>query len=142
MLQLVKSSVPSLMDDFFGNDFFDNIIGLSKAKSDVPTVNVIEENDSYRLEMAAPGFDKEQLKIDLHNDVLTISAEKKEENEEKNKKFLRREFGYCSFKRSFILPDTVDAEKIKAEHNKGILTVTIPKKELPKEKEPYAIKIE
>ncbi len=142
MLQLRNSSVPSMMDEFFNNDFFDNFVGFSKVKSTVPTVNVIEEKDKYRLEMSAPGFEKDQFKIDVNDDVLTISAEMKEENEEKNKKFLRREFSYSSFSRSFILPDSVNAEKIKAEHKKGMLHVILPKKEQDKEKKPYTIKIE
>lgn len=134
--------MPSLLNEFFNDDLFDNFFGIIPTfKNSLPTVNIIEEKDNYRLEIAAPGLDKEDFKIDLHNDVLTISAEKKEENENKNKKFLRREFSYCSFKRSFTLPDTVDVDKIEAKHKNGILTITIPKKEEAKEKEPRTIKI-
>lgn len=134
--------MPGLMNDLFNDDLFDNIFGFVPATKDsVPTVNIIEEKENYRLEIAAPGLEKDDFKIDLHNDVLTVSAEKKQENEEKNKKFLRREFSYCSFKRSFTLPETINEEKIEAMHKNGILTVIIPKKEEAKEKEPRMISI-
>ncbi|MCX7953644.1 MAG: Hsp20/alpha crystallin family protein [Bacteroidales bacterium] len=138
----VRSSIPGLIEEFFNDDWFENFFGVVPVKTTSPKVNVIEEKDKYLIEVAAPGLDKEDFRIDLHNDVLTISAEKKEEKEEKNKKYLRREFSYCSFKRSFSLPDTVDVDKIDAKHRNGILKITIPKKEDAKEKEPKTIKIE
>ncbi len=141
MLPVVKSSIPSVINEFFNDDWFDGFFNLVPVKTNTPTINVIEEKDHYRLEVAAPGLDKEDFKIDLHNDVLTISAEKKQENEEKDKKYLRREFNYCSFKRSFALPDFVETNKIEAKHKNGILNVIIPKKEDAKEKEPRTIKI-
>lgn len=141
MLPVIKNSMPSLMSDFLGDDLFDNFFGFIPAVKNPATVNIIEDKNNFRLEVAAPGLEKEDFKIDLHNDVLTISAEKKEEKEEKDKKYLRREFNYCSFKRSFALPEYVDADKIEAKHKNGILTVIIPKKEEAKEKEPKTIKI-
>ncbi len=134
--------MPSLMEQFFNDDWFDGFFGLMPVKNNMPTVNIIEEKNQYRLEVAAPGLDKEDFKIDLHNDILTLSAEKKQEKEEKDKKYLRREFNYCSFKRSFTLPDFVDVDKIEAKHKNGILTVILPKKEEAKEKEPKTIKID
>jgi HSP20 family protein len=142
MLPVIKSSFPSLMNEFLNDDWFDGFFNIVPVKNNMPTVNIIEEKDQFRLEIAAPGLEKEDFKLDLHNDVLTISAEKKQENEEKNKKYLRREFSYCSFKRSFSLPEYVDSDKIEAKHKNGILTITIPKKEEAKEKEPKTIKIE
>lgn len=142
MLPVMRTNLPSLMNEFFNDDWFDGFFGLAPIKNSMPTVNIIEEKDQFRLEVAAPGLDKEDFKIDLHNDILTLSAEKKQENEDKNKKYLRREFSYCSFKRSFTLPDYVDADKIEAKHKNGILTITIPKKEEAKEKEPRVIKID
>ncbi len=141
MLPVFKSSMPSLMNELFNDDWFDGFFSLMPVRSNMPTVNIIEEKDQFRLEVAAPGLEKEDFKIDLNNDILTLSAEKKQESEEKNKKYLRREFNYCSFKRSFTLPDYVDADKIEAKHKNGILTVIIPKKEEAKEKEPRTINI-
>ncbi len=142
MLPVMKTNLPSLVNEFFNDDWFDGFFGLAPIKNSMPTVNIIEEKDQFKLEVAAPGLDKEDFKIDLHNDILTLSAEKKQENEEKNKKYLRREFSYCNFKRSFTLPDYVDTDKIEAKHKNGILTITIPKKEEAKEKEPRVIKID
>ena len=135
MLPVIQKSMPSLMNDFFNDDLFDNFFGFIPAVKNPATVNIIEDKNNFRLEVAAPGLDKEDFKIDLHNDVLTISAEKKVE------KFLRREFSYCNFKHSFSLPEYVDVEKIEAQHKNGILNVIIPKKEEAKEKEPRSIKI-
>lgn len=141
MLPVIQKSMPSLMNDFFNDDLFENFFGIIPAVKNPATVNIIEDKNNFRLEVAAPGLDKEDFKIDLHNDVLTISAEKKVENENKDEKFLRREFSYCNFKRSFSLPEYVDVEKIEAHHKNGILNVIIPKKEEAKEREPRSIKI-
>lgn len=141
MLPVIQKSMPSLINDFFNDDLFDNFFGFIPAVKNAATVNIIEDKNNFRLEVAAPGLDKEDFKIDLHNDILTISAEKKVENENKDEKFLRREFSYCSFKRSFTLPEYVDIEKIEAQHKNGILKVIIPKKEEAKEKQPRSIKI-
>jgi HSP20 family protein len=141
MLPVIKSSIPSLVNELLNDDWFDGFFGFMPVKSNMPSLNIIEENDKYRLELAAVGLDKDDFKIDLHNNILTISAEKKDEKEEKDKKYLRREFSYCSFKRSFTLPEHVDADKIEANYKNGILNVIIPKKEEAKEKEPKSIKI-
>jgi len=138
----VKSKLPSLIEEFLNDDWFDNFFGVVPVKSSSPRINIIEESDKYLIEVAAPGLSKEDFKIDLHNDVLTITAEKKEEKEEKKKKYIRREFNYCSMRRSFVLPDTVNPDKIEAKHSNGILTIILPKREEAKEKEPRVIKIE
>ena len=92
--------------------------------------------------MAAPGLQKKDFRIDLANDVLTISSEKKVENEtKKGQQFTRREFSYQSFSRSFTLPNTVDSEKISATYENGILRVLIPKKEEAKTKPARTIEI-
>jgi len=100
-----------------------------KFQGDIPAVNIKEENDKFILEMAAPGMKKSDFHINLENDVLTISSEKKEEKEEKQENYTRREFYYNTFSRSFNLPESVDAEKIKADYKNGILSITLPKKE-------------
>jgi HSP20 family protein len=140
----MRNYSPSHVDHFFGDNLFDNLFSgdFPVVKGNVPAINIVEGKENYRIEVASPGLSKEDFKIDVHNDVLTISSEKKQEHEEKNEKYMRREFSYCGFKRSFILPDSTDAEKIQASHNNGILTVSIPKKEEAKEKEPRQINIQ
>jgi HSP20 family protein len=141
MLKRSRVSAPSLMGDFFGRDlmqnFFEDQTGIS-----MPAVNVVENNDNFRIEVAAPGLEKKDFKIDLENNLLTISSEKEERNESKEEgKYMRREFSYSNFRRSFSLPNSVDAEKISANHRDGILNITIPKKEEAKQKPPKQIAI-
>jgi len=119
---------PSFVDEFFNTDFWPSFLDVNTRYS-VPAVNILEEDNEYRIEVVAPGIDKKDVKIDLEDDVLTISSEKQEENEEKNKHYMRREFNYTAFTRSFVVPEEVDAEKISAEHKNGILTLHLPKKE-------------
>ncbi len=143
MLPTLRHIRPDFVDQFFGNDVFDNFFStnLPAFKGTIPAINIIEGKDNYRIEVASPGMKKEDFRIDLENDLLTISSEQKQENEEKNDKYMRREFSYSGFKRSFILPDSTDAEKIEASHNNGILTVVIPKREEAKVKPPRQINI-
>ena len=104
--------------------------------------NVKEGEDGYEVDMAAPGLGKKDFKIELNHGILTISSEKKNENEtKKGQQFTRREFSYQSFSRSFNLPHTVDSEKISAKYDNGILKVTIPKKEEAKPKPAKTIEI-
>ncbi len=119
---------PSFVDEFFNTDFWPSFLDVNTRYS-VPAVNILEEDNEYRIEVIAPGIDKKDVKINLEDDVLTISSEMKEENEEKNKHYMRREFNYTAFSRSFVVPEEVDAEKISAEHKNGILTLHLPKKE-------------
>ncbi len=137
---LRRNRMPGLLDEFFGADWLNDNL-MKDLNTTVPAVNISEDNHEYRIEVAIPGFTKKDVKIDLHNNVLTISSEKKANNEEKQENFMRREFYYSSFKRSFTLPETVDMDKIKATHNEGILTVNIPKKPEAVEKGPKQINI-
>jgi len=101
-------------------------------------------DNSYEVEMAAPGMKKEDFKIELDNNVLTISSEKREESQEgnENERYSRREFSYQSFQRSFALPkEVVDEDKIKAHYSDGMLQLSIPKKEKAKQKQPRKIEI-
>lgn len=91
--------------------------------------------------MAVPGLKKSDFNINLENNILSISAELKEDNEEQNDNYTRREFGYSSFKRTFTLPETVNDSKINAKYNEGILHVYLPKKEEAKQKPPRTIDI-
>ena len=135
-----KSTFPSLADEFFGKDLFPGFFDYETMMS-TPAVNVIEGKDDYRIEVAAPGLQKDDFKIDLDNNVLTISSEKELKNEEEDDKFMRREFSYRSFSRSFVLPDSADGEKVTAKHKDGVLNIVIPKKDEAKEKPARQIKI-
>jgi len=133
------NTLPSLVEEFF-NDF--PFAGLRNwTTSSVPAVNIAETKDEYRIEVAAPGLDKDDFKVNIEDDTLTISANKEEKKEEKDETYTRREFSYTSFSRSFNLPDTVDSEKIKAEHKNGVLTIYVPKKEEVKKKLSREVKI-
>ncbi len=106
-----------------------------------PAVNVIESEEAFKIELAAPGLKKEDFKVNVHENTLTISTEKKEETTETVGKYTRKEFNFSTFKRSFTLPKTVDSEKIVATYNDGILGLELPKKEEAKPKEPRLIEI-
>ncbi len=93
------------------------------------------------MEMAVPGLKKSDFHIDLDNQLLSISTKMREENEEKDEIYTRREFGYASFKRSFTLPESVNEDKINASYNEGILSIHLPKKEEAKQKPARSIKI-
>ena len=138
---IVKSNwVPSIFDDFLGNDFWNERLnyGLASTK---PAVNVIETEKEYRIELAAPGLTKKDLKVDLNKNLLTISSEKEDAKEETQDNYMKKEFSYSSFKRSFGLPETVNSDKISAEYINGVLEVKIPKKTESVEKQPKQISI-
>ena len=138
LVRFNQQSTPSLFDRFFDSDlFFDwSNKNFLKTNASLPSVNIKEKDDVYELSVAAPGFEKSDFKVEVNNDVLTISSEKKNESETKDdEKFTKREFCYESFSRSFALPELVDSDNIKAEYKRGILYVNIPKKEEAKPKE-------
>ena len=115
--------LPSIFNDFFDNDW------MVKANSTAPAINVIESEKEYKVELAAPGMTKNDFHVQLADDnTLTISMEKKNENKDENKKYLRREFSYSKFEQSMIIPDDVEKEKINASVNDGVLTIDLPKK--------------
>lgn len=128
-----KSMLPGLNDGFLGDDMFARFFD-TPANTTMPAVNIKEGKEEFSIEVAAPGFEKKDFKIDLNNNVLEISSEKEEKNEENGDKLMRCEFKYSSFKRYFTLPDTIESEKIKASYKDGILNVTIPKKDEAKVK--------
>jgi len=128
-MNLVKINRYPVFNDLMEN-FERNFFGrLNEANGDVPAVNIRDEKDKYIIEFAAPGLKKENFKVDLDNYTLTVSSEKKQENEEKESNYTRREFVYSSFSRSFTLPRTVNIEKINADYSSGILSISLPKKE-------------
>lgn len=121
-----------LVNPFF-NDVFDSLISESflsdKLTSRVPAVNIAETENEFHIELAAPGLKKEDFKINLDKNVLSVSAEKKAENVEEGKRYSKREYSYNSFVRSFTLPETVDHANIEAEYTDGVLKLKVAKKE-------------
>jgi HSP20 family protein len=112
------------------SNIFDNDLGdfFGKRFSD-PAANIIENTDSFHLEIAAPGMVKDDFKINLENNILTISVEVEDQKREEGKNYSRKEFYYGSFSRSFTLPKTINVDNIKADYDNGILRITLPKKE-------------
>lgn len=133
----------NFFSEFFNRDWMDwTTRNFSETNTTLPAVNIKEGNDNYTVEMAAPGLEKRDFKIELANGLLTISSEKKTEKDtKKGQKYTRREYSYQSFCRTFTLPTTVDSDKIAAKYENGILKVVIPKKEEAKTKLPKAIEI-
>ncbi|MRG45324.1 Hsp20 family protein [Chitinophaga sp. SYP-B3965] len=131
-LAKIGSLLPSEFDDFFKpwKEWTTDLFGSrSWALLTLPAVNISEDKDSYILSMASPGMKKEDFKIDLEGNVLTISTEMEEKNEKKEEKFCRKEYNYSSFSRSFNLPDTVNKSKIEATYEEGVLKLIMQKKE-------------
>jgi HSP20 family protein len=129
---------PDWMEDLFSGE----INPLTKSRlSTVPMVNVFESDTDYRIEMAVPGLNKEDIKIKLDKDVLEISADLKSDIENENETCTKREYAYNKFVRSFTLPDAADKSKIEAKSVDGILTITIMKKEEEMVKPPKDIQI-
>ncbi len=118
-------AIGNWIEDIFSKD----LEVVSRFKGTIPAVNIRESNDCFLVEVAAPGFVKENFDIDLDNNVLTISSIKNDEIEKVEGTYTKREFNYSEFKRSFTLPETADCEKIEAKYEKGILEVRILKKE-------------
>ena len=139
MLPVMRRNSDSWMPDIF-NDFFDNS-WMERPTYTAPAINVIETEKEYDVELAAPGLDKEDFKVHVDEENnLHIEMEKKTQNKEGHKhgRYLRREFSYEKFQQTLLLPDDVDAEKIEAKVEKGVLNVHLPK--LEKVEKPNPIK--
>ena len=123
--------LPSVIDDMFKTDWFGNVSSVNRIGTSIPAVNIKESDDSYEVEVAAPGKTRDDFKIELDKDVLTIASEQRREDETKDEKgrFTRREFSYSTFRRAFSLPETVDTEKIAANYKEGVLVINLPKRE-------------
>jgi HSP20 family protein len=126
-----KSFKPFYMSNLFDDDFFPV---FQNRTSSMPAVNIREDDNKYSLELAVPGMDKKDLKININEDVLTISSESKNETEENRDGYRRKEFSFTSFCRSFIIPDNVNKDKIEAGYKDGILNVSLPKQDEEKSK--------
>jgi HSP20 family protein len=126
------------LSNLFDDDFFPV---LTSRTSSMPAVNIKENEKNFILELAVPGMDKKDLKIDINEDVLTISSESQNEKEEEKDGYKRKEFSYSSFCRSFYIPENVNRDKIEANYKDGILNVELPKMEEEKSKITRQIKI-
>jgi HSP20 family protein len=144
-MKLLKNPLfPSLLTDRWIPDFFENekFFDSDWMKSiTVPSVNIRETEKEFMVELAAPGLNKKDFKIAIDNGMLTISAEKKLEKEEKEKEFTRKEFSYSNFSRSFMLPENVNEEKIEARYEEGLLKLQLLKKVVDKTKNVKAIEV-
>jgi HSP20 family protein len=130
------------LDDIFNRDLIPSVFTSNfNTGITLPKVNIKETANDFAVEMAVPGLKKSDFQIDIDNQVLSISTETKEDNEHKEENYTRREFGYSSFKRTFTLPESVNADKINASYNEGILRILLPKKEEAKQKPARSIKI-
>lgn len=128
-------SVPSFFDDFFTKDVYGWSNSNLAQGASLPAVNVKEDENAFEVEVAVPGMKKEDFKIEIDNDVLTVSSEKEVKPETEDNTFKRREFHYASFKRTFSLPEnTVNSDKIKAEYVDGVLHISLPKRDEVKPK--------
>jgi len=118
-----RDTFPAIFNSLWKNGFFND--------GDNPAVNVKESDKNFKLELSAPGFDKEDFNIDIDRNIISISAKKEESSEAKdmNDRLIRQEFTAASFSRSFTLPDNIDTEKISATQKNGVLEITLPKKE-------------
>lgn len=135
--------IPSLFNEFFNGEVFDNRNFDSLAEgSTLPSVNIMDTENSFEIEVAAPGMTKKDFKVELNNNILTISTENENSKESETENYTRKEFSYHSFLRSFRLPENkVDGNKINAKYKNGILFVSLPKKEEAKLKPVRMIEI-
>ncbi|MDO6821114.1 Hsp20/alpha crystallin family protein [Zobellia sp. 1_MG-2023] len=124
---------PSLMNEIFKPDWFG---GMENVATSTPAVNIKDNEKSFELDLIVPGRKKEDFNIEVDNELLTISAELKDEKEVKEENYTRREFRFSSFKRAFTLPESINVDDIKADYIDGVLKIELPKKEeaLPKPK--------
>ena len=122
--------LPSIFNDFLNNDWL-----MERRNTTAPAVNILENDDEYKIEVAAPGMTKEDFKVHINEDnELIISMEKRSEEKEEDKKhkgtYLRREFSYTQFQQSLLLPDNVERDKISAKVEHGVMSIDIPKKKV------------
>ncbi|WP_111710213.1 Hsp20/alpha crystallin family protein [Lutibacter citreus] len=134
-------TLSSWLDDVFNIELPSVFSSNFNTGITLPKVNIKETAEAFILEVAVPGMKKSDFHLDIDNQVLSISTETKEENEQKEGNYTRREFGYSSFKRTFNLPESVNDEMINANYKDGILSVLLPKKEEAKQKPARSIKI-
>ena len=124
MRRYEQNWLPEIFNDFFANDW------MTRTNATAPAINVIEDDKDYKVEVAAPGMNKEDFKVNVTDDnylVLTMEKKNESKDEDKKRKYLRREFSYHKFEQSLALPENANKDEIKATVNDGILTIDIPK---------------
>lgn len=131
----------SWIDSVFNNNSSSIIIPNYNTGISLPKVNIRETEDAFYVEMAVPGMQKEDFKIDLNNKILSIASKANDNNQATSGKYYLKEFEYASFKRTFTIPEVIEEELIKAGYENGILSVMLPKKEEAKQKPPRNISI-
>ena len=140
LVKFAPSKAFSLMGDFLNDlpkSFRDDFAGNGNVF--VP-VNIKETKEAYQLEVVAPGMDKNDFNVNIEKNILTVSGEKKNEVKDENEKQIRREYSFRSFKRSFTLDETIDAEKIEATYANGVLMLNLPRKEEVKTSKAISVK--
>lgn len=138
MRRYEQNWLPGIFNDFFANDW------MTRTNATAPAINVIEDEKDYKVEVAAPGMNKEDFKVNVTDDnylVLTVEKENESKDEDKKRKYLRREFSYHKFEQRLALPEDVNKDEIKASVNDGVLTIDIPKVKVT-EKQPAVKQIE
>ena len=138
-------NMTNLYDDLFSRDLWNwGLANNSTTNTTIPAVNIKETAENFEVEMAAPGMRKEDFRVELDGNNLTISSETRNENEMKEgDRYTRREYSYQSFQRSFTLPkNVVDVDQIGAKYENGVLNLLIPKREEAKQKPPRMIEIQ
>lgn len=137
------TGMTNLFDDLFSRDMWNwGLDNYSTTSTSLPAVNIRENAENFLVEMAAPGMNKEDFKVELDGNTLTITSERSDRQEKEGERYSRREFSYQSFQRSFTLPkDVVDIDQIQAKYENGLLNLVIPKKEEAKQKPPRMIQI-
>lgn len=138
------NNMTNLFDDFFSRDLLNwGLENHSSTNTTIPAVNIKETADNFEVEMAAPGMRKEDFRIELNGNELTINSERQNQHEvAEGERYSRREFSYQSFQRSFTLPrNVVDVDQIDAKYENGVLRLLIPKREEAKQKPPKMIQI-
>lgn len=130
--------VDELFNNFFKNDYHEDFAKNCAAK---PASNVFETEKEFKIEVLLPGFVKEDLQLNVHNNLLTVKVEKEKEENAEEYKYAHREFSATNFEKQYRLPKSVDVEKIGAKFENGILNIELPKKEEALEKAPVEIKI-
>lgn len=145
MVPLLKSRIFPVFTDEFFKEFGADDHHVKSNRCATPATNIKESNTGFELELAVPGLEKEDFKIDLNKNTLTISSKKEESKEEDqeqdNGKYTRREFSYHSFEKAFTLPNTINKDAIGASYKNGVLYVSLPKVETAVEKAPREIEI-
>jgi HSP20 family protein len=132
-----RSFKPYLWSGLFDDDF----LPVFSQRNNSVAVNIREDDKKFLIDLAVPGIDKKDLKIEINEDIITVSSEKKEEKEETNDGFKRKEFSFTSFARSFYLPENVNKDKIEANYKDGVLSVELPKEKEEKSKISREVKI-